>query len=185
MATNDDIEFFRAMQGVRRLNKTATPPTAVNTAGNRNLRDEIRQRAKHSANTLSEAARPLEQAEFAGQSNDIADSALFYLRHGVQKKVLRDLKKGQRYPARGTLDLHGLTKMQAQAAIDHTLLEFHHSGLACLLIIHGKGLGSSKGPTLKNFTSAYLKTLPRVRAYCSALLLDGGTGALYVLLRGS
>ena len=185
MVTDDDIEFLRAMQGVHRLDKTVTPPSAIKPKGNRALRAEIRQRALHPANVSSDTEYPAAQAEFTGQSNDEADSALFYLRHGVQKKVLRDLKRGQRYPAQDTLDLHGLTQARARAEIDRALLDFHYAGLACLLIIHGKGLGSSKGPVLKKFTSAYLKTLPQVRAYCSASLRDGGTGALYVLLRGS
>ena len=185
MVTDDEIDFLRAMQGVRQLDKTATPPSTVKRQGNRALRAEIRQRALHPANASSKAEHPAAPAQFNGQSNDEADTALFYLRHGVQKKVLRDLKKGLRYPAQGTLDLHGLTQMQAQLEIDRALVDFNYAGLACLLIIHGKGLGSSKGPVLKKFTSAYLKTLPQVRAYCSALLRDGGTGALYVLLRGS
>lgn len=184
MVTDDEIEFLRAMQGVRRLNKAATPQAAVKHPGNRALRSEIRQRALHPANSFSEIEHPVSQARFTGQSNDDADSALFYLRHGVQKKVLRDLKKGQRYPAKDTLDLHGLTQTQAQTAIDQALLNLHDAGLTCLLVIHGKGLGSANGPVLKNFTSAYLKTLPQVRAFCSALLRDGGTGALYVLLKG-
>ena len=185
MVTDDDIDFLRAMQGVRKLNKAGTLPPVPKPPGNRALRDEIRRRTKHPANTFSETARPISQTEFAGQSNDDADTALFYLRHGVQKKVLRDLKKGQRYPARDTLDLHGLTQAQAQAAIDRALHDTHYSGLACLLIIHGKGLGSAQGPVLKNFTSAYLKTFSQVRAYCSASAQDGGTGALYVLLKGA
>lgn len=185
MVTDDDIDFLRAMQGVRKLNKAATPPPAVKPKGDRALRDEIRQRTKHPANAFSETARPISQTEFSGQSNDDADTALYYLRHGVQKKVLRDLKKGQRYPARDTLDLHGLTQAQAQVEIDRALHDIHYSGLTCLLIIHGKGLGSAQMPVLKNFSSAYLKTLAQVRAYCSASPQDGGTGALYVLLKGA
>lgn len=184
MTPDDDNDFMRAMQGVRRLNKNSTPPLARKSQGNRALRDQMRQRALHPANERIETGPVLPQTEFAGQSNSTADTNLFYLRHGVQKKVLRDLKKGQRYPTKQILDLHGLTQAQAQAAIDRALQNFQFSGLACLLIIHGKGLGSAQGPVLKRFTSSYLRSMSQVRAYCSASLRDGGTGALYVLVKG-
>jgi len=188
----DDINFIEAMMDVRRLTKrTSLPATAKQEAkrqSNPALRAQIRRRAQRSAMLLAEhemdSPRGSPHNIFGGSSSNSDDSQLFYLRAGVQKKVLRDLKKGQRYPARETLDLHGLTQAQAQQAIDQSVQGFHYAGLNCLLIIHGKGLSSAQGPVLKRFTAGHLKTLPEVRAYCSASIQDGDTGALYVLLKG-
>ncbi len=179
----DDIDFLRAMQGVRRLNKSSAPPATKKRPPNRTLRAEIQQRALRSETEFRDTPAPaaISHVGFADETGDLSVS---YLQAGVQKKVLRDLKKGSRYPNREVLDLHGLTQAQAQREIDQAMLAFDYAGLARMLIIHGKGLGSSQGPVLKNFTIAYLKTLPQVRAYCSASLQDGGTGAVYVLVRG-
>jgi DNA-nicking Smr family endonuclease len=51
-------------------------------------------------------------------------------------------------------------------------------------IVHGKGLRSSqKGPVLKNKVAGWLQQRDEVLAYASARPADGGTGAVYVLLR--
>jgi DNA-nicking Smr family endonuclease len=50
-------------------------------------------------------------------------------------------------------------------------------------IIHGKGLGSGpKGPVIKQKLGGWLRQRKNVLAFCSARPVDGGTGALYVLL---
>jgi len=52
------------------------------------------------------------------------------------------------------------------------------------MIIHGKGLGGdSQYPVLKNLTINLLTAQDNVLAFTSALASDGGTGALYVLLK--
>jgi DNA-nicking Smr family endonuclease len=51
-------------------------------------------------------------------------------------------------------------------------------------IIHGKGLSSAgKLPVLKGKVDAWLRQMDAVLAFCSARRNDGGTGALYVLLK--
>jgi DNA-nicking Smr family endonuclease len=53
----------------------------------------------------------------------------------------------------------------------------------CVRIVHGKGLRSGhRGPVLKAMVGAMLRKLGPVLAYVSARPVDGGTGALYVLL---
>jgi DNA-nicking Smr family endonuclease len=50
-------------------------------------------------------------------------------------------------------------------------------------IIHGKGLRSGRrGPVLKGMVGAMLHRVGPVLAYVSARQVDGGTGAVYVLL---
>ena len=55
--------------------------------------------------------------------------------------------------------------------------------IRCVRIVHGKGLRSGhRGPVLKNVVSNVLRRIVTVVAFVSARPVDGGTGALYVLL---
>lgn len=180
----DDIDFKQAMRDVHPLKKSATGPTPAQRQPNRALRAQIQNRARQSATQLDETEPRQMSLSNNGQSNEHGDNSLFFLRNGVQKKVLRELKKGSRYRVQNNLDLHGLTQLQARHEIDSAFNYLAPNQLNCLLIIHGKGLHSASGATLKAFTANYLKTLPAVKAYCSAQQPDGGSGALYVLVKG-
>jgi len=180
---SDDIDFEQAMSGVRRLKKDSARPAPAKRKSNSALRAQIEDRAIQSATLPDESMYGGKVIDHDGRSNDTGDNSLFFIRNGVQKKVLRELKKGMRYPVEDTLDLHGLTQAQAQHEIDLAVADLEPSRIICLLIIHGKGLHSPEGATLKAFTSGYLKTLSEVKAYCSAQQRDGGTGAVYVLVR--
>ncbi len=106
-----------------------------------------------------------------------------FARSGLQRKVLRKLKRGD-YHCTETLDLHGKTTNDAKNALTQFLNQTHAGGNSAALIIHGKGLHSGGfGGVLKQFTLDWLEQQPAVKAYCSALPKDGGTGAVYVLLR--
>lgn len=179
----DDIDFKQAMQGVRRLNKKSVHPARVNPPSKRDLRTRIKNRAIASSLPIDDTTIELASHEATGQSHLAEATELFFLRAGLQNKILRELKKGKRYPIERELDLHGLTQAKAQAEIDSAILALSAEQSRCLLIVHGKGLRSSHHPVLKTFTAQYLKTLKPVSAYCSAQTHDGGTGALYVLIK--
>ena len=54
----------------------------------------------------------------------------------------------------------------------------------CVRIIHGKGLRSGhRGPVIKHTVNGLLQRTDAVLAFASARPVDGGTGAIYVLLR--
>jgi DNA-nicking Smr family endonuclease len=56
----------------------------------------------------------------------------------------------------------------------------------CVRIIHGKGKSSEgKLPVLKGKVNSWLRQRDEVIAFCSARPSDGGTGAVYVLLKRS
>ena len=70
----------------------------------------------------------------------------------------------------------------------HNLDKFIHrcasNDKLCIRIVHGKGLGSGeRGPVLKNAVNRWLRKWDAVLAFVSARQVDGGTGAVYVLLR--
>ena len=108
---------------------------------------------------------------------------LYYRGEGVQQTVLRKLRRGQ-FPVGATLDLHGMTVVMAREALSTFFHWTRRDGLSCVRIIHGKGNGSRhRGPVLKQKINHWLRQRDEVLAFCSARRVDGGTGAIYVLLR--
>ena len=107
---------------------------------------------------------------------------LVFARDGVQKVILRKLRRGQ-YRVQAEIDLHGLTVPEAKQALRTFLAQALERHIRCVRIIHGKGLRSGhRGPVLKGAVSSVLRRVGPVLAYVSARHVDGGTGALYVLL---
>ena len=107
---------------------------------------------------------------------------LVFHRPGIPSAVLKKLRRGQ-YRVQAEIDLHGLTVAEAKHALRDFLVEALTRELHCVRIIHGKGLRSGhRGPVLKIAVSGLLKKTGAVLAYVSARQVDGGTGAVYVLL---
>ncbi len=112
-----------------------------------------------------------------------AGEEIWFTRPGLQHNVMRKLRRGQ-FSVGAELDLHGLTVELARRELAGFLLDALDSGIRCVRVIHGKGRRSSgKGPVLKGKVDRWLRQRDEVLAYCSARPMDGGTGALYVLLR--
>jgi len=107
---------------------------------------------------------------------------LSFRRPTVSLTVFRKLKRGE-ISVRDELDLHGLTAVEARAALYEFLAEAASLDLRCVRIIHGKGKRSGhQGPVLKRKLGRWLQLRDDVQAYCSARPVDGGTGAVYLLL---
>ena len=101
----------------------------------------------------------------------------------IRKNTFRKLKKGQ-YSIGAELDLHGLTLAEAQLALVDFIQVSREKNIRCVRIIHGKGHGSSnQGPRLKPMLNRWLQKRAEILAFCSARPVDGGTGAVYVLLK--
>jgi len=108
---------------------------------------------------------------------------LFFTRNGLQHTVLRRLRRGQ-YSIGAELDLHGLTVVEARQQLSVFLHDTRRRGIRCVRIIHGKGNGSmQRRPVLKGKVNHWLQQRDEVLAFCSARPVDGGTGAIYVLLK--
>ncbi len=100
----------------------------------------------------------------------------------IPRKRLRELRSGDiRWQAR--LDLHGLRPDAAREALCDFIVKHSRTSNRCLLVIHGKGGRHSEEPILKNHVNHWLQQLPQVIAFHSAIPRDGGTGAVYVLLK--
>jgi DNA-nicking Smr family endonuclease len=110
---------------------------------------------------------------------------LLFVRTGLQQRVLRKFRRGQ-YAIEAELDLHGCTVPEAREQVATFLRRMREGGKRCVRIIHGKGLSSEgKLPVLKSKVNGWLRQKDEVLAFCSARPQDGGTGAVYVLLKKS
>jgi len=108
---------------------------------------------------------------------------LLYRKSGIQNRVFQKLRRG-RFTTTAELDLHGLTIEAAKNSLADFLGQCVKHDQRCVRIIHGKGLRSKNGkPVIKNNIGKWLQQRPDVLAYCSAKQVDGGAGALYVLIK--
>jgi DNA-nicking Smr family endonuclease len=158
--------------------------------GVKRLRQRAQQPARPKPRPQARFAR-LDDLEVLRESLDLrpgdlyseAGDALTFRRAGVQDSVLRKLRRGQ-YRVEAELDLHGHTVAQAKQALREFLEGMLRAQARCVRIVHGKGLRSGhRGPVIKNAVNALLQRTDAVLAFCSARPVDGGTGAIYVLLR--
>ncbi len=173
MKQDDERELFRAaVRDVRPLRQTKPAPARVRKPAKAALRraDEARVLAESLA---------LDAADLGVETGEELD----WRREGVPESVMRRLRRGQ-YAQRDELDLHGMTQAEARLAVLGFISECVDRDLRCVRIIHGKGRGSGqRGPVLKSAVNRWLRRNDVVCAFCSARRADGGTGALYVLLR--
>jgi len=106
-----------------------------------------------------------------------------FMASGIQKRVLRHLRAGK-FGVDVELDLHGLTVDEAKRRLGGFLQTCVADGCRCVHLIHGKGYRSEGDyPILKNRINLWLRQHPDVLAFCTARPMEGGTGAVYVLLR--
>jgi DNA-nicking Smr family endonuclease len=119
---------------------------------------------------------------------DIADSDEFVEGHsrGLDPRVIRKLRRGE-FAVQAHVDLHGLLKDEAKAALEAFLARSRQDGRRCVLVVHGRGLHSKdQVPVLKEALKRWMHTARFARhvlGFSSARPHDGGTGAMYVLLR--
>lgn len=106
-----------------------------------------------------------------------------FIRPGLSRHTLRRLRRGEWLTQR-ELDLHGLTKPEAKQELADFLHGCLRCGVRCVRIIHGKGMGSkNKKPVLKLHVRHWLMQREEVLAFVQARPVDGGSGAVIVLLK--
>ena len=183
-AAADDAQAFRAaVRDVRPL--THTP----RAAGLAKKRSKPRLRAVEVPaldldETMPLIAVPLRDADAALDApGGGLSSALSFHRAGVRPQVMRRLRRGL-IPVENELDLHGLHQAAARTELADFLSHSVSMGRRCVRIVHGKGYRSgTRGPVLKIAVDSWLRRHLDVLAFTSARAIDGGTGAVYVLLR--
>ncbi len=104
----------------------------------------------------------------------------------LDPQVMAALKAGA-LPIQDYCDLHGLSVALAQVRLREFLAQAQVCQYRTVLVVHGRGHNSPGHlPVLKQHLAGWL-TMKRFRrqvlAFASAQPYDGGTGALYLLLR--
>jgi DNA-nicking Smr family endonuclease len=111
------------------------------------------------------------------------DDQLSFRRPGIGVEITRRLRSGH-WSIQRQLDLHGLRVDEAREALGDFIRHAHKLGVRCVRVVHGKGLGSpGKSPVLKGRVQGWLVQKKEVLAFVQARPMDGGAGALLVLLQ--
>lgn len=165
----DEASLFQeAMQGVNPIkhgNKVRTKP------------------ARKKIKIRSHDERPDINDVFSDAPVDECPDQLLYSRDGITPDTLKKLRKGK-FQIDSSIDLHGMTVDAARDYLLEFLAECEADGSRNIIIVHGKGYSSpGKKPVIKPMVNRWLRAAPTVLAFCSAQPKDGGTGAVYVLLK--
>ena len=111
------------------------------------------------------------------------DDQLSFRRPGIGVEITRRLRSGH-WSIQRQLDLHGLRVDEAREALGEFIRHAHKLGVRCVRVVHGKGMGSpGKSPVLKGRVQSWLVQKREVLAFVQARPIDGGAGALLVLLQ--
>jgi DNA-nicking Smr family endonuclease len=152
---------------------TRTPPRVARPA------PEPLQRRRDEAAALRETLSD----EFDVESLLETDAALSYRRPDIGPDVVRKLRRGG-WVIQGEVDLHGLRRDEARAALTAFIRDAERMGWRCVRVVHGKGHGSpGREPVLKHRVHGWLVQKAAVLAFTQARAAEGGSGALVVLLR--
>lgn len=173
---DDDEELWEAMtRDVRRLpGKTRPKPEPVPQKA------VSGKKAARSVKKEKPAPAPLKPPEKAIQAAE------------TDKRTAERLRRGQ-MKIEARLDLHGLNRHQAREALESFISKSVRAGKRCILVITGKGKSNAgvdhadweglEPGVLKNSVPEWLSELSEVLKTAPAKPKDGGSGALYVLLR--
>jgi DNA-nicking Smr family endonuclease len=105
---------------------------------------------------------------------------------GFDARILRRLRRGE-FAYQSMLDLHGMSAAAARVEVERFIMHSLAEGHREVLIVHGRGRNSKDNvPVLKERLKTWLargRIGRSILAFTSARPADGGTGALYVLLR--
>ena len=173
---NDDA-FREAMEGVERLDSHRLPdaPPGEPTPGQRRRRDAA----------VAQELEPDPNYLYTGEVRAIDPYERFeWKKDGVQPAVFQKLKMGG-YPVEGRLDLHRRTVEEARQEVYRFLAVCRGRGWRCVAILHGRGLRSPSPARIKSYVAHWMRQAPEVIACSSAPPRQGGTGAVFVLLRKS
>jgi DNA-nicking Smr family endonuclease len=170
-----DRQLFRqAMRGVRRMHADAPSAGAARPRPRPLARFS---RAERTA-VLEESIGMPSPFDPVAETGD----ALLFRRAAISEPVFRQLRRGH-YRVDGEIDLHGLTAAMVVPALRSFLADALNHDARVVRVIHGKGLRSgNRGPVLKLVASDYLRRVGAVLAFASAREVDGGSGAILVLL---
>jgi DNA-nicking Smr family endonuclease len=167
-----------------RLFREAVSDAAPLTAKKRHQPDRPKPKPKARQRAADERAALRESLQTPADIADVeTGEELLFKRDHISVRTFRRLRRGAP-PARASLDLHGYRETDAKHELQEFISYSVANGYRCVRVVHGKGLGSgNRGPIIKQGVNRWLRHWSVVDAFCSTPPHDGGTGAIYVLLR--
>jgi DNA-nicking Smr family endonuclease len=116
-------------------------------------------------------------------------TAMPELRRGIpadlDARTMERLRRGRLRPE-ARLDMHGMTQDEAHQALTGFIAASRNAGRRCVILITGRGRAKLGGGILREQTPRWLNLHPtrgNILGFAEAQPKDGGSGALYVLLR--
>lgn len=169
--------FARAMHGAKRIHAPAPPPRPTRRP---TPSPQALLRRAQAEGELERIDQPL--SDTVALLASVAPEAILAFRQpGLQPRQFDQLKAGK-LNWQAAVDLHGCTLDQAREAVLNLLDNCQKEQLQVAKIVHGKGLINGQA-VLKSAVNGWLKQLPQVLAFSSAIPRDGGTGAVVLLLK--
>jgi len=172
-----DVDFQSLMKDVNRIKSTRAElgrkPTLKKSPELAYRRRMAEQEPEQFIDGLSAEVSELVESE----------DELLFATPGIQIRRLKKLRLGH-IPWEQGLDLHGYTIEAARDEVSRFIRDAQRQQARCVLIVHGKAFSQvGQSPVLKSYINDWLKQIPSVLAFSSAQPRDGGTGAVYVLLK--
>lgn len=174
--SDEDKDLFREhMRSVKPLKE----PTKKTSSKAPSIPKPIKKRTS----TLTKPQKEYFLSDFINDTVQ-TETRLSYAHSSVATKQLKALRNGQIH-WEAKLDLHGKHVDAARQSLCQFIETQTQNDKRCVLIVHGKGGQEGAPPVIKNLVNRWLPQIDDVVAFHSALPRDGGTGALYVLLKRS
>ncbi len=170
-----EISFEAQMKGVKKLTQDKIPTTTkiMDRDAALKLREMAEDEKKEDDMSFFSTAGMI-FVEPAGM--------ISYRTPGLQYGVFRKLKAGE-YSPETWVDLHNHTVENAYKDVRKTIVRAIRKNMRCILIIHGKGEFSEPKALLKSYVAHWLRRMPEVLGYHTAMPYHGGAGSTYVLLK--
>ena len=173
MHDSDEGDLFRkATRDVKPLPAPQPKPTPPKP------QPQARFRRADERAVLRESLLPPEDESLLATGEELS-----FRRPYISEATLLKLRRGH-FVVDAETDLHGLNAADAKTLLRHFIAESLARRMTCVRVIHGKGRRSGpRGPVLKHMVNHWLQRIDAVLAFGSARAVDGGSGAVYVLLR--
>lgn len=198
-ANEDRNLFLQATQNVTRMPKDerTQEPTITQGSASSSLESSSQQltsqfaqgKQEDSVDVLLEFVSEFastEQEETTEFEWETTDSFIEGAIKALDSRIIKKLKRGEFTPTR-KLDLHGFNRIDAELMLIKFIQSCRKDKIRSALVVHGKGFNSAdRVPIIKQELKAWLskgKIAAHILAFTSALPQDGGTGAVYILMR--
>lgn len=146
-----------------------------------NSQDFVDKDSKKSSENNNSNRPIFESYNIISEANLSGSDVVSFSGNGISVKLIKKMKQG-RIDYAPTIDLHGQTLKEACSSLSKFIA--YHQQSQFIHIIHGKGYHSNNGMSiLKSQIVHYLKQHPDIVAFNSCPPKDGGTGAVFALIK--